>query len=67
MAKTYESKISSILSLLNSAVAVFEVTYWGLIYVHGIMTLFLPPRAGQIVIISKDSIRLSSDEVSISN
>jgi len=67
MTKTYESQISSILSLLNSGVAVFEVTYWHLIYVNGIMTLFLPPRAEQIIIKSKDSIHLRSDEVSVSN
>jgi len=65
MDKTYESKISSILSLLNRAVAVFEVTYWGLIYVNGIMSLFLPPRSEQIIITLKDSIHLRFDEVSI--
>jgi hypothetical protein len=65
MDKTYESKISSILSLLNIAMAIFEVTYWGLIYVNGIMSLFLPPRAEQIIVPSKDSVHLRFDEVSI--
>jgi hypothetical protein len=47
MDKSCVSKISSISSLLNSEVAVIEVTFRGLIYVNGIVTLFLPPRAEQ--------------------
>jgi hypothetical protein len=67
MDKSYEYRISSILSLLNNVVAVFEVTYRGLIYVKGIVTLFLPPRAEQTIIASKDSVHLRFGEVSISN
>ena len=67
MDKSYESRISSILSLLNSAVAVLEVTYRALIYVNGVVTLFLPPRAEQTIMTSKDSVHLRSDEVKIYN
>jgi hypothetical protein len=63
MDESHESRISSILSLLNIGVAVFEVTYRGLIYVNGIVTLFL--RAEQTIITSKDSVHLRIDEVSI--